>query len=131
MKDVKEAMPLHHHPHSLLSKNLWCSSTESFLLKFFKACPCRHPFWRGSLSCVSHVSTVTTIILHPIGGTSVTTITLHLIGCIIISGDGGGRSRGVPSKSWCSFNVGIVILACLLFFLGVIEDDDVVITGWP
>jgi hypothetical protein len=31
MKGINIAMTLHHHPHSPLHKNLWCSSAESLL----------------------------------------------------------------------------------------------------
>jgi hypothetical protein len=128
MKGIKEAMTLHHHPHSPLQKNLWYTSIESFLLTFFNACPYRHPFWRDSLSCADLISIVTTTILHPIGGTTAATITLHLIGCIIVSYSKGSWSLGVHSRRWCNFNIGAVILAHLLLFLEVTEDDDIVIT---
>jgi hypothetical protein len=31
MKGNKISLTLHHHPHSLLQKNLWCNSAESLL----------------------------------------------------------------------------------------------------
>jgi hypothetical protein len=102
------------------------------LLKFFSACPYRHPFWRGSLRHTDPVSTITTIILHPIRCATTIIIIWHPIGCIISGGcSGGGWRRGIPSKRRCSFGVDAVILTHLLFFLGVVDDDDVVVTGGP
>jgi hypothetical protein len=118
MKGVKEEMTLHHHPHSPLQKNLWCSSVESFLLKFFKACPCRHPFWHDSLRHVGLVSTIITIILH-------------LMRYAIIGSGGGRWSWGVPSRRRHCFGISAVILTHLLFYIGVIEDDDDVVTERP
>jgi hypothetical protein len=131
MKGIKEAMTLHHHPHSPLQNNLWCNDAESFLLKFFKACPYIHPFWCDGLRHVDLGFTVTTIILHSNGGGATTTITLHLVRFIIIVGGGGDRSQGVPSRRRRGFDVRAVILAHLLFFLRVAEDDDVAIIRRP
>jgi hypothetical protein len=39
--------------------------------------------------------------------------------------------QGVHSRRWRGFGVGGVLLMHLLFFIGVTEDDDVVITEWP
>jgi hypothetical protein len=98
-KRIKITMTLHHHLHSSLQKNLWCSNAELLLfLNSSKHASCRHPFWCVSLRHNGLVSIAITIILHPIG-------------CNIIS---------------------VVILVHLIFFLiGVTEDDDVAIIGWP
>jgi hypothetical protein len=57
-----------------------------------------------------------------------TTINLHLIGCLIVAGDGGSWSRRVCSRRWHSFGVGVVILVHLLSFLGVAQDN-IAVTG--
>jgi hypothetical protein len=118
MKGIKIAMTLHHHPHSPLQKNLWCSSVKVIIiLKFFSARSCRHPFWHDSLRRTGLISTVTTITLHPIGGATAITIILHPIGCVIVISGEGGWSGGVSSRRCCGF--------------GVAQDNDVVVTGWP
>jgi hypothetical protein len=75
----------------------------------------RHPFWGGSLRTTSIVSTITIIVLRPFG---------HIRGI-------GRWGRGVHSRRWSSFGVGGDLLTHLLFFIGVAEDDDVVIAGQP
>jgi hypothetical protein len=56
-----------------------------------------------------------------------TTIILHPIVCVIVDGGRGRCSWGVPKRKWCGF--GVVILAHLLLFLGVADEDNVVIVG--
>jgi hypothetical protein len=117
MNKIKIAMTLHHHSHSPLQKNLWCNNVGSLLfLNSLVYAPCRHPFWRGSLKRTSLISTATIIILH-------------LFGCVIGGGGGGGWSRGVCSRRWHDFGVGVVILTHLLFFVGVAENDDIAVAG--
>jgi hypothetical protein len=58
-----------------------------------------------------------------------TTITLHPVRCAIING--GEWSRGVQSRGRHEFAIGLVILAHLLFFHEVGDDDDVAVIGQP
>jgi hypothetical protein len=68
MKGIKVAMTLHHHSHSHLQKNLWCSCIKVIaILKFFNTRSYRHPFWHGSLRHIGLISTATTTILHSTG----------------------------------------------------------------
>jgi hypothetical protein len=53
---------------------------------------------------------------------------LHPIECIIGRDSWG---RGVHSRRWSNFGVTGDLLACLFFFIGVTEDDDVAITRRP
>jgi hypothetical protein len=53
-----------------------------------------------------------------------------LVGAIGVV-DGGGSGRGPCNRRCCSFDVGGLLLAHILFFIGVTEDDDVVVTGRP
>jgi hypothetical protein len=132
MKEIKVAMTLHQHLHSLLQKNLWCNNVKVIIiLKFFSVRSCKHPFWCGSLRRTGLVSAITTSILHPIGGATVITIILHPVGCVIGSGDGGGWGWGVSNRRWHSFGISAVILVHLLFFIGVAEENHIVITGQP
>jgi hypothetical protein len=116
---LRIAMRLHHHLHCPLQKNLRSSNAEPMLfLNSSVLAPCGHPFWRGSLRTIDLASTITTIILHPIGR--------------IIDVDGGDRwGWGIHSRRWSSFDVGGDILARLLFFIGVAEDDDIAVTRRP
>jgi hypothetical protein len=56
---------------------------------------------------------------------------LHAIGYVIIGGGGGGWSWGVPKRKWRGINVGAVIFMYILFFLGVADDNNVVVVTWP
>jgi hypothetical protein len=85
----------------------------------------------SSLLSIGSIFVVTTIILHPIGCTAVTTIILHAIGYVIIGGGEGGWSWGVPKRKWRGINVGAVIFMYILFFLGVADDNNVVVVTWP
>jgi hypothetical protein len=98
-KRIKIVMTLHHHPHSLLQKNLWCSSTESLLfLNSSVHASCRYPFWHGSIRWTGLVSTITIITLHPIRGATAITIILHPVGCIIDVSDRDNWGQGVYSR---------------------------------
>jgi hypothetical protein len=79
----------------------------------------------GSLRSDGNIFTVTAIILHPIGSSTVTTIILHHIGCIIIGGGGGRWSRGDYRRRWHIIDNNVVIIDHLLFFLGVADDNNV------
>jgi hypothetical protein len=132
MKEIKVAMTLHQHLHSLLQKNLWCNSVKVIvILKFFSARSCKHPFWCGSLRRTGLISAITTSILHPIRGATVITVILHLVGCVIGSGNGGSWGWGVSNRRWNGFGISAVVLVYLLFFIGVVEDNHIIITRQP
>jgi hypothetical protein len=56
---------------------------------------------------------------------------LHPIGCIISVDDRDSWSWELHGRMWRSIDLGGVLLAHLLFFIGVAEDDDVAIIGRP
>jgi hypothetical protein len=88
-------MTLHHHPHSSLQKDFWCTNAMSFLsLNSSEHASYRQPFWRGSLRQISLIPTIATITSHPIGGATAITITLHPLGCIIGIDGWGWVMRG-------------------------------------
>jgi hypothetical protein len=44
----------------------------------------------------------------------------------------GGWGRGPHNRRWCNFYIGGILLVHLLFFfIGVAEDNDLFIVGWP
>jgi hypothetical protein len=74
--------------------------------------------WRDSLRRTDFVPTVSIIIWHPIG-------------CVVGIGCGGGGIRGVCSKRWSSLGVDGGVLMRLILIVGVTEDNDFAIVGWP
>jgi hypothetical protein len=62
---------------------------------------------------------------------TVITIIRHPVGCIIGIGDKDSWGRRVCSRRWRNFGVGGVLLAHLLFFIGVVEDDDIAVVRRP
>jgi hypothetical protein len=81
------------------------------------------PPWRGSLRQASFVSTAAATVYRPIKG-------FTLVGAIGIVGE-GSWGQGPCSRRWRSFGVGGLLLAHLLFYIGVAEDDDLAIIGRP
>jgi hypothetical protein len=65
--------------------------------------------------------------VHPIRGVTVITIIRHPVGCIIGVSDKDSWGRRVCSRRWRNFGVGGV----LLFFIGVVEDDDIAVVRRP
>jgi hypothetical protein len=57
-------------------------------------------------------------------------MSITLIGVIdVVGGDWGW---GPQSRRWRSFGVGGILLAQLFFFfIGVVEDDNLTVVGWP
>jgi hypothetical protein len=53
-----------------------------------------------------------------------------LVGAIGVV-DGGGWDRGPCSRRWRNFGISGLLLVHLLFFIGVIEDDDLAVAGRP
>jgi hypothetical protein len=49
----------------------------------------------------------------------------------IIRNGGGSWHRIDSSRSSREFNVSRLLIRCLLFFIAVIEDDDLAVTRWP
>jgi hypothetical protein len=126
---LKIAMTLHHHLHSPLQKNLWSSNAGPMLfLNSSVPAPCRHPFWRGSLRQSGFDSVATATASCPIRGATVITTILHSLWCIISIGSWG---RGLHSGRWRIFDVSGILLTHLLFFIGVVEDDDFAIIRCP
>jgi hypothetical protein len=81
------------------------------------------PPWRNSLRQAVFVSTAAATVWRPIKS-------ITLVGAIdVISG--GGWGRGACSRRWRYFSVGGLLLAHLLFFIRVTEDDDLVIARRP
>jgi hypothetical protein len=107
-----------HHQSSFTEEYVVQHDNVIACLKFFSASSYRHPFWCGSLRTTCLISTITTIILHPIGS---------IIG--VIGRDGWGR--GVHSRRWSKFGVDGDLLACLPFFIRVTKDDTFPLLGGP
>jgi hypothetical protein len=72
----------------------------------------------GSLRTTDLVSTITIIVLDPFR-------------CIIDIGSRDGWGQGVNNRWWSGFGISGVLLAHLLFFNRVVEDDDIAITERP
>jgi hypothetical protein len=60
---------------------------------------------------------ITIIVFHPLRG--------------IIDNSGGSWRRVDSSRSSHGFSAGHLLICCLLFFIGVIEDDDLAVTRRP
>jgi hypothetical protein len=85
---------------------------------------------RGGLwsTVTTSIAVATTGLL--IGPLIITIIILHLLKGII--GNGGGSWRQVnSSRSSNEFGADRLHIRRLLFFVGVIEDDDIIVTRWP
>jgi hypothetical protein len=89
------------------------------------------PSFCCSLRRFGFVSAAAAIALCLIEGVIVITIIWHPLGCIISVGGGGGWSRGLHRRRWHNIGIDGILLTHLLFFIEVVEDDDVSVTGRP
>jgi hypothetical protein len=121
---LRTAMTLYHHPHSCLQKMLWCSIVEPLLFSL-KHASLQAPPWHDSLRQASFVSAAAATTYR-----SIRRVTL--IGVINIV-SGGGWGWRLHDRRWHSFGITVrgILLAYLFLFIGVTEDDDFAITGWP
>jgi hypothetical protein len=85
---------------------------------------------RGGLRRTVITSIVVAAIGLLIGPLIITIIVFHPLRGIV--GNGGGSWRRVDSnKSSCEFGVGRLLIRRVLFFIGVVEDDEFAITRRP
>jgi hypothetical protein len=88
------------------------------VLNSSKHASCRHHFLVRHLRTIDLISTITMIILFSFGR-------------IINTSGEDSWGQGVHNRRRSSFDVDNVLLTHLLFFIRVIEDDDVAITERP
>jgi hypothetical protein len=86
---------------------------------------------RDSLRRAGPASPVVAIAHLLIGGKTITIIILHPLESFIGVGDRGGCGRDLCSRRRRSFGVDGILLVNLFFLIGVTEDDDLAIIGWP